>query len=454
MANDIYGNGDSRYLATDPINNPGKGSLGAMLGRAITKIQSLGNPGPTEGVWNFGPIAKGFSEWDNKQRYGTDPVVAPAATLGTVPTPAALPPAQVADAGLPTKASAKVKKVAAPQEVISQPDEAGLQTPEDIAASKLGDDSLGLKNANIVGNGGFAQQDGKTYLLPKRTDSEDAAMQQTLAQAPATPSYPATPQTSTIGYGHGVYNLAVGQNAPPDYGSMNESQMLGAKFAMGMQSKQATIDNLQNTHTAAMLGHQITGQHYNNTDALAASLAPSQSAQNFGSAYHSTVTADNIKALQPGAIKIQDSTLGLNTAHGNYYNKLGEAMPTKAEIAASNQESKMALLIQNQQKIGADAYSKHLLANPGDEAGANIVADTAMARVRGDEVVLGAPAAEESGSLWWKKPAVAAIGNSFIPKGTNAAAAAEYKKARIAAKGDPAKIAAIDARFATIVGGK
>lgn len=182
-------------------------------------------------------------------------------TFGNVGLPTMGPKdlSKMSNGTLPIARRAPVRSAGTAQ-VITQPDEEGLRKPEIAAIDTrtageriftmpAGEDSAGLASASIQGNGGFATQGGKTFVLPKRYAGEEDAFKTELAQQRSAQPITAiasqsAPRTSTIGYGHGVYELAQGQNAPPDFSNMSIGEMAVAKFGLNQQKKITDIANV------------------------------------------------------------------------------------------------------------------------------------------------------------------------------------------------------------------
>lgn len=191
------------YSADDPRNNVGRGAVSRAIGALGAKFKSWGReeqglPAAEPVIDLSGPAAS-LSAWDERQRNGVapvavSPVVAPAAaasapTVVVSPKPAAKPVQSVrrtaALGGTPT--------------AISQPDETGMSgwvqgadgswgPPAATAAAPVDTRTAGERifalhgpkglgafiGGDIIDNGGFATQGGRTFVLPKRYASESA----------------------------------------------------------------------------------------------------------------------------------------------------------------------------------------------------------------------------------------------------------------------------------------
>lgn len=106
----------------------------------------------------------------------------------------------------------------------------------------------GVAAYNTPAGGGIASNGDETFVLRGRTPAEEAAFKSQQAQVqntqPITALAQPAQQTSTVGYGHGVYELAPGQNAPPDFNAMSLGDMASYKFGVNQQVKQAGIANI------------------------------------------------------------------------------------------------------------------------------------------------------------------------------------------------------------------
>lgn len=210
-----------------------------------------------------------------------------------------LPNRKTTAAPAPQRASGKkplaVAPAPAPQQAVPN---GGLQTPgyavpgsenitriDNVAPGQVNSDfgPQGIAAYPTPAGGGIASNGDETFVLRGRLPAEEAAYKAQQAQTPqpVTSLAQSPPQTSTVGYGHGVYELAPGQSAPTDFNDMSLGDMATYKFGVNQQVKQAGIANV---------GSEITRRAAQTQ--LESNLQPSQIAQNNASARHSTISAD------------------------------------------------------------------------------------------------------------------------------------------------------------------
>lgn len=339
------------------FNNPDQMYSGnGVVSRGLKKISALfGNndPAAAEPIWNFSQPINAVKNWDARNRTmdimnpsGTPEATASITTItpsvktplapisntsGVVPT-SVLNPAPAVSAGITRRApvrNAAVKPPAITDTATPLPEVSndGMQTPgeqvagtnnitriDNVGAGQSNSDygPKGIASLNVPVGGGFASNGNESFALRGRTPAEDAAYQEQQAVQPiSTIAQLPQPQTTTYGDSSGVYQLAPGQNPPPDVSKMSLGDMAAYKFGVNQQVKQAGIANLNSEIT----NRQATTQ-------LATNLQPSQINLNNASARHANVSADLGIAKAPAEIANINAVTAQHTALANESNKL------------------------------------------------------------------------------------------------------------------------------------
>ena len=213
---------------------------------------------------------------------------------------------------------------------ISEVPNDGLQTPgyqvpgtnnitriDNVAPGQFNSDfgPQGVAAYNTPAGGGIASNGDETFVLRGRTPAEEATFKTQQAQAqntqPITVLAQPAQQTSTVGYGHGVYELAPGQNAPPDFNAMSLGDMASYKFGVNQQVKQAGIANINSEMTRRAAQTQ-----------LETNIQPSQINQNNASARHANVSADLGIFKAPAEVENIKAVTAQHTALANETNAL------------------------------------------------------------------------------------------------------------------------------------
>jgi hypothetical protein len=262
------------YPADDPRNNPGKGWLRKKVTGIVDSISSkIGTPATSEPVFDLsGPIAA-VKSWDARNRTQTIIPSDEPQFNNPQPIPGSIP----ALSPLASHAPGSITLTSSPTSPPPLPSSIKGRTVTQNADGS-GVISAGKVSRKTPGAAPAIAQDAST--TPPITQPVESAgygeytgdpSSRILAGPAATPNAPLqvaaapTPQTSTIGYAHGVYELAPGQNAPPDFNNTSLGDMAGYKFKMNQALKQSQI-----------AGQGAASTHLMNQDQMAAAELPSK----------------------------------------------------------------------------------------------------------------------------------------------------------------------------------
>jgi hypothetical protein len=376
------------YPANDPRNNIGRGAvrniitnvanMAADSATPITSLDTERNIIPERPFVNrskttpetqvFGAIKDRvhnfFQPGDPAYNYDSLDISAPVKQNQPPPAPTVVPsittsakPGKITTSVVPP-ATATVRRAPArrlntgsqPTE-ISQPDEEGLRdqsitssAPQLPAGQRIfemsGPDSAGMAKAEIASNGGFGTNGNQTFILPSRGTDEEVAFKTQQAQAaqPITALTQPAQQTSTVGYGHGVYELAPGQNAPPDFNAMSLGDMASHKFGVNQQVKQAGITNINSEMARRAAQTQ-----------LETNIQPSQINQNNASARHANVAADLGIFKAPAEV---DNIKAVTAQHTALANETNALLDLKGKNMISEIDYRKGMLDIGNKKLG------------------------------------------------------------------------------------------------------
>lgn len=271
-------------------SSAGSTRIGPSTPAGIIPIVSfnMGNNIPAAGVANAAPFKQ-------VPVTGTGTTIAPVKTTASITQPAV----RVARRA-PTRNPGTTQN-------ISQPDEEGMR----VAAPQGG----AITDAPV--NAGYGEYTGEPssrinllYNQDEAAQPHKEALVKQVTQPITAIAQPAQ-QTSTVGYGHGVYELAPGQNAPPDFNNMSLGEAATYKFGVNQQAKLAGIANINSEMTRRAAQTQ-----------LETNIQPSQINQNNASARHANVSADLGIFKAPAEVENIKAVTAQHTALANETNAL------------------------------------------------------------------------------------------------------------------------------------
>jgi len=173
---------------------------------------------------------------------------------------------------------------------------------------------IGTADGTNGGLGLTANADGtvdKLFTLRQRTAAENAISPIKAQPVQAAAAAP----TTTYGDSNGVYQLAPGQNPPPDFANMTAGQMVASHQQQKWAANNAGIGltNAQAQHQGADIAHM------GNQDAVSTFLAPYQAGEMGSGANLKNVTAGSITAKTPAEVKdLEAHTANINSMSQHY----------------------------------------------------------------------------------------------------------------------------------------
>lgn len=486
----INGEQSTQYrLASDPANNPGKGSVGRFIAAGIDKLKSFGRGSQpelpaAEPVFNVElPTVK--RNVGGVGVYGTDPAPDPT-MLPSHSAPVDFTTAPAGSSTLPPKINGftntvnpdgsgiltplkkrvgGIKRAATP---ISQPDEEGLRTAPVVPPT----------DAPVVAGYGEISGDPSTRLYAQAADPVTTST--TVAPAATAPV-----DMSPGSQGEWAANQTM-QNrlkaVTPDLNNMSIADLIG--FKQGLKALNVTSEanyrnaaannfgeeiGLKRAELPSTIAQKLASANSLNTGATVTAFKAIPEVNKLNAETGGIITRSNIEQLKapyevgkleaeiggikqattrsatmlPVDVKEGESKVNLNNAHALYFGN----QPDKSDIAKQHDLTRI-------ETAGTTAYNKYLEAHPGDVTGATSAGEGAKKLAAG-EILLAAPipaVPEKKGKvfgLFGGAPAKAEVPGVYGKKGVKVAADSlmKYRAAREAANGDATKIALIDAQF-------